>query len=1178
MSETVDRMVQDASPLDEVRLLATELRSRWRTGERVCVESLGERFELLSCDDDRLLDLLYHELLIREEYGDQPTVDEYIERFPQLTEQLQRQFEVHSAVDQHWTGDGFEPDSAMLDASDYGATLNGESASRHRRQLPIEVSPPPGYELLEEIGRGGMAVVFKARQQNLNRLVALKMILAGPLAGEQVLARLQQEAKAIAQLQHAGIVQIHEVGEHHGLPFLSLEYVPGGTLQQWLNGRPLPIETAAWLIESLARTMHFAHERGVIHRDLKPANILLSGEWRVGSGKSGWSSQQRKPNDDSELSRTQNMAKGDGSGGLVLRGHEDVSEVRTLRTDQPNPSSSHIHPSGHRGGTGEAAHERVSQLPQYREGIVERIGNSSDSERASRLAAGREASGASRSGRRDQPNARGTSHFTRSEINNGRTPNPSLTPPHSPLPTLKISDFGLARLLDGDSELTTTGQVIGTPSYMAPEQAGQSNVSASPAPDIYSLGAILYEALTGRPPFQGATILQTLEQVQQQEPVPPKQLQPRIPPDLETICLKCLEKSPSRRYSTALELADDLGRFQRNESITARPSGWIERGRKWIRRRPAVAALLALIAVLTVGGWAEILHEVRRANDAAKQASNSEADARRDRDQANEQRRIADVERQNAREAQARAETNFLHAIDVVRRVSQVGQQLRYEPLQQRTSSLLFDTTLEFFENVLVERGDDPAVRYQAAGAFLRAGDIRMVLGQHDKAAKQFARAVRLLDAPTDEPHRLPCLRDLATALRLQGNNSRQEGAIVVAEAAYRRCIEVNESLAKLQPNDINPPVHQANARVNLCVILNSTGREAESETVYREAAEILRRTVARSAGSNWCQQELSLCLDDYGNLLRTLGRVAEADPLIAEAYEIRKKIWEAEPHSRDYRILLARSLRSLARAKVADRHWDLAAKHLEDAEGLLFPVLSAFPDQAEVRHDALATIRAHIHLDQHRPESSTPDATLGIELHLLNICFLYAPLDVSLASEIGDAAQRFGDRLWERGVMPDARSHYAHAMLHFKKALELLPDNPRLLARSAWLHAVCPLTDLRDLPLSLKQAQRAVARDAAYAFAWQSLGAAELRASNFAAAETALRKALELSDANSAQHLESKALLVQSLHLQSHTEDAERELTELTKRQPTTSPQFTRLLAEVHEALGKPTAPSSAP
>jgi hypothetical protein len=221
--------MNDSLNEDEVRRLATELRSRWRAGERGGVESLGEPFDRLKADDERLLDLLYHELLLREEFGEQPTAEEFIARFPHLAERVQRQFEVHSAVDQDWNEDGFKRDQSDNVQSTFGATLNGESSARRHAALAAEVSAPPGYELLEEIGRGGMAVVFKARQHSLNRLVALKMILAGQLAGEQVLARLQQEAKAIAQLQHPGIVQIYEVGEHHGLPFLSLEYVSGGT-------------------------------------------------------------------------------------------------------------------------------------------------------------------------------------------------------------------------------------------------------------------------------------------------------------------------------------------------------------------------------------------------------------------------------------------------------------------------------------------------------------------------------------------------------------------------------------------------------------------------------------------------------------------------------------------------------------------------------------------------------------------------------------------------------------------------------------------------------------------------------------------------------------------------------------------------------------------------------------
>jgi len=282
---------------------------------------------------------------------------------------------------------------------------------------PEAVSSPvisvPGYEILGELGRSGMGVVYKARQLALNRLVALKMILADGHAGAAELARFQTEAEAIARLQHPHIVQIHEVGQHDGLPFFSLEFCPGGSLDRKLAGNPQPSREAAALIEKLAHAMHAAHEKGILHRDLKPANILLA---------------------------------------------ED-----------------------------------------------------------------------------DTP---------------------------------KITDFGLAKKLDpvslgreSGTGLTATGAVMGTPSYMAPEQAGGKSKELGPACDVYALGAILYECLTGRPPFKAARPLDTLLQVVSDEPVPPTRLNVKTPRDLETICLKCLHKEPSRRYASAAALAEDLRRF-----------------------------------------------------------------------------------------------------------------------------------------------------------------------------------------------------------------------------------------------------------------------------------------------------------------------------------------------------------------------------------------------------------------------------------------------------------------------------------------------------------------------------------------------------------------------------------------------------------------------------------------
>jgi tetratricopeptide (TPR) repeat protein/tRNA A-37 threonylcarbamoyl transferase component Bud32 len=315
-------------------------------------------------------------------------------------------------------------------------------------------APPPqipGYEILEELGHGGMGVVYKARQLNLNRIVALKMVRAGPRASTEDLLRFLTEAEAAARLDHPNIVQIHEVGTHFGQPFFSLEYVEGGNLDRKLAKTPQPAREAAALVETLARTMQSVHEKAIIHRDLKPANVLLT-----------------------------------------LNG------------------------------------------------------------------------------------------------------------------TPKITDFGLAkRLVEGVTGLTPTQAILGTPEYMAPEQAAGNVRAIGPAADIHALGAILYEMLTGRPPFKGVTWMETVQQVLTGEPLSPVQLQARVPRDLETICLKCLEKDPKRRYPSAGDLADDLQRFRLGEPIKARPVGWLTRAGKWSKRNPVrtLAGVAAVLALLVVSLW-----------------------------------------------------------------------------------------------------------------------------------------------------------------------------------------------------------------------------------------------------------------------------------------------------------------------------------------------------------------------------------------------------------------------------------------------------------------------------------------------------------------------------------------------------------------------------------------------
>ncbi|HVR34367.1 MAG TPA: serine/threonine-protein kinase, partial [Methylomirabilota bacterium] len=323
------------------------------------------------------------------------------------------------------------------------------------------------YELLDEIARGGMGVVYRARQRSLGRTVALKLILGGQLATREFVRRFRAEATAAAALQHPNIVAIHDVGVHDGNHFFSMDYVEGQNLAQFVGNRPVPAAKAARYLKTIAEAIHYAHEQGILHRDLKPSNVLVD-----------------------------------------------------AATDQP-----------------------------------------------------------------------------------------------------RVTDFGLAKRLDGESSLTMTGQILGSPHFMPPEQADARRGKVGRRSDVYALGGILYFLLTARPPFQGESLETTLGQVLNVEPVSPRLLNPSVPRDLETICLKCLEKEPGRRYPTARAMAEDLERFVNGEPTLARPTTRIERAWRWCRRRPAITGLLAtaVILLLTISIGSPIAaFRIQRALQSAK--------------------------------------------------------------------------------------------------------------------------------------------------------------------------------------------------------------------------------------------------------------------------------------------------------------------------------------------------------------------------------------------------------------------------------------------------------------------------------------------------------------------------------------------------------------------------------
>ncbi len=448
---------------------------------------------------DRRLDEAVTEFLQAAEVGRAPSPDEWIARHPDLAPELTAFFAAHAELERLTAFHRVARVARVARPAD--ATIDAASNGPPGARPAATVRTFGDYELLEEVARGGMGVVFRARQVSLNRTVALKMILAGPLASDADVRRFLSEAEAAANLDHPNIVPIYEVGEHEGQRYFSMKLIEGSDLAgvvrgAWVGGQA---GGAAWqrdvagLLARIARAVHHAHRFGILHRDLKPANILLSFD-----------------------------------------------------------GASHSSPSPLAGA-----------------------------------------------GVRSRPPGLG-----------GVTPH--------------VTDFGLAKRVAGDGDVTRTGAVVGTPSYMAPEQAAGKR-GLSTAADVYSLGAILYELLTGRPPFREENPLDTVLQVLQREPVRPRTLNPRLDRDLETVCLKCLEKDPVRRYGSAEALAEDLERWRAGEPIRARRSGMAERSLKWARRRPAAAALIgvvaaALLAVLAVGAWynyrlTNTLADLQQAND-----------------------------------------------------------------------------------------------------------------------------------------------------------------------------------------------------------------------------------------------------------------------------------------------------------------------------------------------------------------------------------------------------------------------------------------------------------------------------------------------------------------------------------------------------------------------------------
>jgi tetratricopeptide (TPR) repeat protein len=715
------------------------------------------------------------------------------ELLPQVRERLRRLRAVEAQVDAWFPTPGSTP------------ILHG----------PPDLGPPqvPGYEVQEMLGRGGMGLVYKARDLRLNRPVALKMLLAGAYARPEEIERFLRGAEAKASLRHPNIVQVHEVGDLDGRPYLTMEFVDGGSLAQKLSGTPLPADQAAALLVTLADAVQAAHEGGIVHRDLKPANVLLTA---------------------------------DGSP--------------------------------------------------------------------------------------------------------------------------KIADFGLARRMDDGAGLTLSGATLGTPSYMAPEQAQGKTREIGPAVDVYSLGAILYEMLTGRPPFRAETAAETTRQVIEEEPVPPSRLNAKVPRDLETICLKCLHREPQRRYAGAAALADDLRRFMEGRPIQARPVGWGERFWRWCRRNPLAMALvvtaLALVGLASGGGvWlvrqrAELRNEVVTTLDqvASLRKGFHYREARGLLEQARHRLRPAGPEDLRQRLEQVQADLNLAERLDAAR--------IEAVTLVGGTDGLAVAEPLyvsAFAEAGLGREGDD----FKAVSALVRNSSLsaELIAALDDWASITTDRRRReWLFAVANEADRNPARNELRRmklwrdGARLTRIAQEPSGAELSPQLAIALGRAASES-----GGDAVPLLTAAQARYPQDFWLNfglgATLCEAER---WDEAIGYSRAALA-------VRPEVSAARINLGRALYAKGQWDEAFGYFQQAFEI-------DPKSVAAHINLGRALYDKGRLDESIGHFEQALRIVPRSAGLHFNLGTALGAKGR-RREAIDHLRQAVSID---PNSAVAHVNLA--------------------------------------------------------------------------------------------------------------------------------------------------------------------------------------------------------
>lgn len=672
------------------------------------------------------------------------------------------------------------------------------------------ISEIPGYEILGELGRGGMGVVLKAHQIALDRIVAIKTISAAAQFDPESRSRFRSEAEAVAQLNHPYIAQIHEVDEYNDAPYLVMEFVDGGSLaEQTKEHSPSPTE-AARLVERVARAVAFAHQRGVIHRDLKPANVLLT-------------------------------------------------------------------PDG----------------------------------------------------------------------------------------TPKITDFGLAKRLDRDSAQTRTGSVMGTPNYMAPEQAEGRTQTIGPLSDVYGLGAVLYDVLSGRPPFRGDTPVDTVRQVVETEPVRPRLLNPKVPRDLETICLKCLEKNPSQRYVTADSLADDLQRYLAGEPIEARPISATGRAWRWCRRKPWIASLSAASVVLFLIALAASTLGYLSTSAALSNSRAAEA---------------------KAKKSEESAKRSYLDALDAVNEFyGLVGGEMLLQtqrdtiPLREQLlrrgvdyyERLLKDPDSYLLRNAAAEPHDDLKLREKVGDSWNTYGRVLFRLDQLDAAADAFEKAAAFREKlARKHPDRQSYQRKLANSHMNAGIVEFAQGNPAETRARFELAQSIREQLVD-DENDAKVSGELAMGFYNLGKLSFALGETESARERLLRARDRFQKLHESDSGNAYIRYRLSLCHETLGDLEESISG-ALSRYVAAQGH---LKLLVRDNSGRvEYQVELARVCIKSGELYFQQRRFEQSLQLLRQAEAILQELLDKVPDSQQFA-DMLAGTRRSIELVQQQSSEGKSDS-----------------------------------------------------------------------------------------------------------------------------------------------------------------------------------------------------------